>query len=1015
MSSQESIWPEVNEINIDLDILEQIKSIGIANGSLADLEPNFYNVIGGEVTETLEFDPPIIGQQRVAIIGNPNFGDVRVLMVGVKNSGQSGMDTCGEIWFNELRLSDLDNEGGWAAVAGLDANFADFANVSATGRISTIGFGSVEQRPNERSREDVEQYDVVTNLNLGQLLPKKWGIQLPFNYAVGEQIITPEYDEFYRDIKLQAQLDNTTNRDSILKVNENYTKRKSINFIGVRKNRTGDAKPRFYDVENLTLNYSYNKEERRDFEIESSLSQQIRAGANYTYSFDSKPIEPFKKNDSLFRNKYWKILKDFNFNPIPTNFSVNTDIIRQFNKQKFREVDLAGENIGLEELFRRNYNFNTQYAINYNLTKALSLNFTAANTNIVRNYFVDDVINGRQNPNLDVWDGFFDLGDPNIQNQQLQINYEIPLYKIPTLSFMRATYSYTGDFQWQKGSDLNNNLPIQNEDDSFTTYNLGNSIQNANTHSINSTFNMETLYKHIGLTKKKKRGSRTGQRATPGALDKDGNKVETPVAQNGPSKKGVGSKILDGFIDAVTAVKRIQINYTENNGSFLPGYLRTPGIIGTFKPTLGYTFGSQSDIRDLAARNGWLTVFPDFNQQYSETTNRILDISADIELIKDLNIDLTGGRTYSESMTQNFRVEDFIDANGNPGSDGVLDYNPLITNSFGNFNISTALIKTSFDKSDENQSAAFDDFRTNRLVVARRLAREFYGNDNFALDSEGYPLGFGKNSQAVLLPSFLAAYKGTNPDKISLSAFRDIPIPNWQLKYTGFMKMKWFKKNFKRFSITHGYRSSYTINQFRTNLDLKPGDLQPGVAYEDQANLSDVVDQSGNFKNQTIFSNVNLEEQFSPLFRLDFEMKNSVKILAEMRKDRILSMSFDNNLLTEIQGKEYILGLGYRIKDLRIRSKLAGPKQIIKSDLNMRADVSVRNNKTIIRYLDILNNQITQGQTVYGVKYTADYAFSKNLTAIFYFDYTFSEYEISTAFPQTTIRSGFTLRYNFGN
>ena len=160
---------------------------------------------------------------------------------------------------------------------------------------------------------------------------------------------------------------------------------------------------------------------------------------------------------------------------------------------------------------------------------------------------------------------------------------------------------------------------------------------------------------------------------------------------------------------------------------------------------------------------------------------------------------------------------------------------------------------------------------------------------------------------------------------------------------------------------------------------------------------------------------MNLEEQFSPLFRLDFEMKNSIKVLAEMKRDRILSMSFDNNLLTEIQGKEYILGLGYRIKDLRIRSKLAGPKQVIKSDLNMRADVSIRNNKTIIRYLDILNNQITQGQTIYGVKYSADYAFSKNLTAIFYFDYTFSEYEISTAFPQTTIRSGFTLRYNFGN
>jgi cell surface protein SprA len=216
------------------------------------------------------------------------------------------------------------------------------------------------------------------------------------------------------------------------------------------------------------------------------------------------------------------------------------------------------------------------------------------------------------------------------------------------------------------------------------------------------------------------------------------------------------------------------------------------------------------------------------------------------------------------------------------------------------------------------------------------------------------------------------------------------------------MKFKWFKDKFKRFSVTHGYRSSYTINQFRTNLDYDP-------------NNPDILDQGGNFKNQTLFSNINLQEQFSPLVRLDFEMQNSVKILAEVKKDRILSLSFDNNLLTEIQGKEYILGLGYRIKDVRIRSKIAGPNQIVKSDLNMKADVSVRDNKTIIRYLDLENNQVTSGQTIWGIKYSADYAFSKNLTGIFYFDYSFSEYAISTAFPQTTIRSGFTLRYNFGN
>ncbi len=225
------------------------------------------------------------------------------------------------------------------------------------------------------------------------------------------------------------------------------------------------------------------------------------------------------------------------------------------------------------------------------------------------------------------------------------------------------------------------------------------------------------------------------------------------------------------------------------------------------------------------------------------------------------------------------------------------------------------------------------------------------------------------------------------------------------------MKMKWFKKNFKRFSLAHGYNSSYTINQFRTNLDYNP--IDPGLDYI--AQNENVLDQAGNYKNETLYSNINLMEQFSPLVRFDMEMKNSMKIIAEIKKDRLLSMSFDNNLLTEIQGHEYILGLGYRIKDVKIRSKMAGPRQIITSDLNMKADISVRNNKTIIRYLDLENNQITAGQTIWSLRYSADYAFSKNLTGIFYFDYTFSEYAISTAFPQTTIRSGFTLRYNFGN
>ncbi len=996
--SREALWPEANQINLPLELLQDIKSKSIAAGNISSLNPTYYEVIGEQLSAAAvnQYDPLPVGigdadnYHRIAIVGNPNFGDIRTLMVGVKN--RSALNKCAVVWLNELRLSDMDSEGGWAAVLSMDSNIADFASVSATGRKSTSGFGSIEQGPQERSREDVQQYDIVTNVNVGQLLPEKWGIQIPFNYGVGEERITPKYDEFYRDIELQTQLDNNVDQDSILNVNENFTKRKSINFIGVRKIRTGESAPRFYDVENFTVNYSFNKVEHRDFEIESAVDKNVRTGVNYAYNFAPLSIEPFKKNDSLFMGKYWKILKDFNINPVPASFTVNSNINRQFNKQKFREIDLGGGNIGLQELYRRNYTFDFGYTVNYNLTKSLTMNFTASNVNIVRNYFKNNIRNGEQDPSLDVWDGFFDVGDPNTQYQQLGINYEIPINKIPTFAFIDATYSYSGEFQWQKGSDLFGDLEVDG-----ITYDLGNTISNANQHNLNTTFNMNKLYNYVGLKKKTIRKTAANSRdvkrtpTPPGqeSLAKDG-----PVADaKKVSKNNTGTKLLNTGIGIVTAVKRIQFNYAETSGTYLPGYLQTPGFIGTLKPTAGFTFGSQNDVRNMAARRGWLTLYPDFNDQYRVNKTRQLDFSANIEPFNDLKIDIVGNRMYSENYTENYRVNDL-------GSE--LEYESLTPNAFGNFNISTVLIKTAFTASDETQSQTFNEFRSNRLKVANRLAQEFYGNSGYAVDAEGYPVGFGKNSQAVLLPSFLSAYTGQKAEKVSLSAFRDVPIPNWDIKYTGLMNLKWFKDKFKRFSIVHGYRSNYTINQFRSNLDY-------------DADNPTAVDQSGNFKNEKLYSNINLSEMFSPLFRIDMEMKSSIKILLEMKKDRLLSLSFDNNLMTEIQGNEYIVGLGYRIKDVRIKTKLAGPKKRIVSDLNMKADVSVRDNKTIIRYLDLDNNQITSGQTIWSLKFSTDYAFSKNLTGIFYFDYAFSEYAISTAFPQTTIRSGITLRYTFGN
>lgn len=967
-ATPEGIWPVENEIELPLSVLTALKSQIISDPN--SIAPDV-NGIRFENEQNLGSSN---NKLTLGIKGNPNFGLVRTLMVGVKN--KSNQVIRGEVWFNELRLSDLDNKGGYAAVANVDTNVADFATLSATSRVSTIGFGGIEQGPNERSREDVFQYDVVTNLNLGKLLPKKWGITLPFNYAVGEETITPKYDPFYQDIELNQLIDNTSDeqeKENIKNRAIDYTKRTSINFIGVRKERGEEQKQHFYDVENLTLSYSFNEMEHHDYEIENLVDQQNRTTIDYAYSFKPLTVEPFKNSKKLSKSGYYKLLKDFNFNFIPANISFSSNIIRQFNRQQFRLVDVEG--IGLDPLYRRNYFFNYQYGFNYNISKSLRVNYTAATSNIVRNYLDESNI---PIDGLDIWDDYWNIGESNQHNQQIVVNYDLPINKIPALSFIKSNYSYTGDFNWQRSSDAFSTIEAEDGNE----YQLGNTIQNANSHKLNTTFNMDLLYRYIGLTgNKKKKNKKDTNKGAKETLPKPGQKITA----KSKTTKDEGNILVNGLIGVITSVKNIQANYTQTSGTVLPGYLPGLGFFGSSKPSLGFVFGSQSDVRYEAARQGWLTSFPEFNQNFTQVVNKQLNFTAQVEPFADLKIDLTADRMYSENFSEQYDV-----ANG--------EYNSRSPYNFGNFNISTILIKTAFSESNETFSESFNDFRDNRILVAEKLAAEHYGNNNYPRDVEGYPVGFGKNSQQVLLPSFRAAYSGKEVSKESNGVFKSVPLPNWTLKYTGLMRYKWFKDKFKRFSLQHGYRASYNVNSFRSNLNETP------------------VDANGNFYASTIISNVNLTEQFNPLLRVDFEMKNSIKILAEMKKDRTLNMSFDNNLLTEVSGNEYTIGLGYRIKDVTINSKLAdNPTGVIKSDINIKTDFSLRKNNTIVRYLDYDNNELAGGQDLWSIKLSADYSFSKNLTAIFFYDHQFSQAVISTSFPITNIRTGFTIRYNFGN
>ena len=976
------VWPEANNLDAFLEELGRVKLARDAASA--------------PITELFSA-PPIEGSNLVLRVkGNPTLAQIRTVMLGVRNN--SVMERSAEIWFNELRASGFDNDGGWAAVVSADANFADVANVSVTGRMQTVGFGNVEDRVSQRSLDETKQYDVSTSVNLGKMMPKKWGIELPMNYSIGEQFIDPKFDPQYQDVELSEAVESNPNSQ----FSRDYTKRKSISFINVRKNRNPESskKPKFYDVENLSVSYAYNEESRRDYNIERAVNKTVTASASYNYNFKPKFFEPFKET-KLLKSKYLKLIKDINFNPVPKSISVNSRINRTFNSQKSRNLV---EGLSPQPtLTQRRFLFDWDYTIGFDFTKSMSVNFNATNS------FIYDAFGSGEE--LEIFDNFFNTGRPTNYHQKLNATYKIPINKLPYLNFVTADYAYTADFDW---SAVSQDQTIVNQ--------VGNVIQNANTHNLVGTFNLEKLYRNLKLERlfiKKKKGTAAGPGGLPGLPKAGGSNSRNG---KGKSKLSTGQKILKGFYDLLTSVKNAKISYAENNGQLLPGYQPQVGFLGRdnlgggLAPSLGFVFGSQIDIRNRALTNGWL-VDPRlngeeyFDKTFSKTRYQKLDYNFSVKPVKDLTIEIVGNRIRTRNLSQQIdirRPEDLGIVITDPLDPrnlfGVIDENiPAFVN--GNFSMSYSMFSTAFKDGDQ----LFQALRDNRVAVSQRLGT-LAGIDisNPAnLNADETVVGYGGTSQDVLLPAFLSAYSGKDPNSVKLEPFRDIPIPNWTLRYTGLMKFKWFKENFSSFNIAHGYRSSYTISNFTNNLQYDPTNpFGPSNVNESSLDMD--------FNPSLLISSATLIDEFNPLIRVDMKMKNSFAFRGEVKRDRTLTMNFNNGTLTDIKGTEYVVGIGYVFKDVKMRTSFTGKSQTLKGDINLRADVSMRDDITLIRSVNTDNDQVSGGQKLFSLKLTADYRLSSNLTASFYYNHQTSRYAISTTFPRQSINAGFNFIYNLG-
>lgn len=963
-----SIWPVQNNLDFDLTRLTSLK----IHRNSSSVSPAVY------------YSETTADGKTYAIIGNPNLGEVRGMFMGVENVKQETV--CTELWFDELRLSKLNEKGGYAALGRIDLRLADLGNLSVSGSYRSVGFGTLEQRVNERSKEDFLQYDISSNLDLGKLVPRKAGIQIPVYAGVSKTISTPQYDPLDLDLLLKEKIKAAPNShaaDSIRTDAIDQTTIKTINFTNVKKNKTNGKKPQPWDISNIDLNYNYVHQQRSSPLIELEDIKRTRGAVSYNYAPQPKFVEPFKK---IFKTQspWLALIRDFNFNYKPSLISVKADIFRQFGVLRSRNI---GTPFQLPETYNKFFYFDRYYSLRWDLTRSITLDFNAVNNARVDEPFgLLDTKAKKDSVKNNFWKG----GRNTHYHQEATLSYNLPTSKLPLLDWTTFRASYTAKYDWIAGSLIDREL--------------GNTLVNGQTRTATGDLDFDRLYNKWKFLRAVYSDAppASNQKIQPPNNQKDSTVKKKKVKD--PNQLPQIGTVPKFFLRMATSLKRIGIQYNEDLGTLLPGYMDSTQVLGmnlrNGNPGWKYVLGYQPDttaINQLGQR-GLLSRNQLFNSLIQQRYNQHINVTAQLSPIRDLNIDVTFDRTYDKQYSE-------LDKD-TTGASGIHRFNPYAT---GSFSISYISYQTLFEKFNPEQvSQTFKQFEANRAILSRRLGKL----NPYSL---GTTAGYGLYAQDVLIPAFIAAYtkkdpmsvqlvKNSNPNLRSNPFSSLLPKPNWNIVYSGLSRLPGLEKIFTNVTIRHGYNSTLSMNSFTTAL-LFQDPFHVGYP-------SFIDTQTHSYIPYFLVPNITISEQFSPLIGIDATFTNQLSVRFEYKKSRQLSLSLIDYQLAENHSTEYTIGMDWRkrgvpfLQNLRIGKN--GKK--LDNDVTFRFDFSLRDDATANTKLDQNLAFGTAGQKVVRLAPSIDYVVNNRVNLKFYFEQNKVIPKIATTAPLTTTRAGLQVR-----
>ena len=1069
-TDRQTVWPQANEIDLPFEKLLSAKQQ--RNDAL--LSSNEVNL----TTPYYVFD----GERKITIVGNPNISNLRVIMIGIRNRKKSnnplpddGLPKSAEIWVNELRLTDFDEKGGWAATARVTTKLADFGNVTISGLTSKPGFGSIEKKLSERSKEDVYQYNISSNFQLGKFFPEKLSVRLPLFFSTSEYFSNPQYNPLDPDVPTEITFENLKNNptalDSIKKIIQTYTKRRSINFTNVQIGKM-PRKPRLWSPSNFNATYSYNEIFMRDINIEHNITKNYRLVFSYNFNNNPKNYAPFRRSRSrILRSKHLRFIKEFNFYLMPQTIAFTTDLNRNYNEVLKR--NLTPElTLPMQPTFNKNFLWTRRFNLKHKFTRSLSLEFATNSNSIIgepQGYVDNNTLRDSLMNSL-----FGNGGRLNNYNHNINLRYNLPINKLPYLNWVNASLSYGGRYEWAASPIIA--TESQAEEDFI---NPGNSITNGNSKNANVTFNMLTFYNNFKYLKRLQQKYKN-RRSKPKKIkvyfpDKD----EPPLYMNlkkgkpksiyhklkteevdvivldslgkqvpGTTKiinknrvvfipdttikhaqiKVEGTKeeidplwkqVMERTILALMGTKNIRITYSINEATALPGYRYNSDFFGlqkmdnnSYAPGVAFALGWQEDIDALLERakeGNWFVKDTLLIQNISYTHNENLNIRAQIQPFKGVRIDLSGDRRTSNNYgTQLYYLQ--------PEDMFVTRNN---TNN-GNFSISFNMIKTSFISLKTNTqnnvvNPLFITFLNKRLEVAKALA---YNRAN--KDPQHYSISYNTNINSINL----GYPEGYGPFQ------QDVMVATFLAVYSGANTDRYAKNNNMflnipypnwRISITgltnfglikHYFRTLTISHSYTSSYSINSFTTNLNYSPLSEDGFSYIKDMAGNFYPEYDFLGVVLDERFSPLIGIDATMNNSLMIRLEIKKSRTINLNISNAQINEIIGTDYTIGSGYRLKNLKINIKAGGFNKTFNSDLNIRFDFNMRKQMSIINTIADRMTQVTSGNSIYSIDLIADYALGPQFNLSLFYRHNINKIIVGNSFTTQQIKFGIRARFS---